>query len=325
MAVPLTNPLHLYRALLRESHYLPDSQARTYLHEYVTHSYRKHLPRDLRRRQTIPLRRQTALLHRGRKVLSVLRRANDGYIRPLQNVLCLTYGRKGKRRRQLMDKLMEEDIPRDHIAVEALQDNHTYSREWTPPSMVQALMRSQARNTDNFDRNVWGSFRLKPTPDIPEKNTWGRSMPEKRVKNLMRKWYAKQADRLLPPLPEPEFNRLQALSQGKIGPDDGPVPRRSRALNSSAESDVLVNEKFLLEAASKSHTFEAYSQGRPHRLTLRLLQRLWVTIFQHVPSMRWNSVKQKWVVNWNVQCRVRPQLNEASDDQIEALFGSPLI
>ena len=324
MAVLLTNPLHLYRALLRESHYLPDSQARAYLHEYVTHSYRKHLPQDHRRRKAIPLRRQTALLHRGRKILSVLRRANDGYIRPLQNILCLTYGRKGKRRRLLMDKLMEEDIPPDHTAVEALLDNHTYSRDWKPPIKVQALMRSQTKNSDHFDRTVWGSFRLRSTPDIPEKNTWGRPMPEKRVKNLMRKWYAKQADRLLPPLPEAEFKRLQALCRGQIGPEDGPVPRRKRAFSSS-ESAVLLNEKLLLEAPPKSRTFEAYSQGRPHRLTLRLLQRLWVIIFQHVPAMQWDPVRKKWVVKWNVQCRVRPQLTEASSDQMEAMFGSPLI
>jgi Complex 1 protein (LYR family) len=326
MAVPPTNPLHLYRALLRESHYLPDSQARTYLHEYVTHSYRNHLSRDPRRRKAIPLRRQTALLHRGRKILSVLRRANEGYIRPLQNILCLTYGRKGKRRRVLIEKLMEEDIPHDHIAVEALLDNQIYSRDWKPPLMVQALMRSQAKNSDHFDRTVWGSFRLRPTPDIPEKNTWGRPMPEKRVKNLMRTWYAKQVDRLLPPLPEAEFERLQALARGQIGPEDGPVPRRKRPLHSSTESSgVLLNEKLLLEAPPKSHTFEAYSQGRPHQLTRRLLQRLWVIIFQHVPAMQWDPVRKKWVVKWNVQYRVRPQLHEASSDQIEALFGSPLI
>jgi Complex 1 protein (LYR family) len=325
MAVSLTNPLHLYRALLRESHYLPDSQARTYLHEHVVQSYRKHLPRDPRRRKLIPLRRQTALLHRGRKTLSVLRRANEGYIRPLQNILCLTYGRKGKRRRLLMDKLMEEDIPQDHTAVEALLDNHTYSRDWKPPLKVQALMRSQTVNSDQFDRTVWGSFRLRPTPNIPEKNTWGRPMPEKRVKNLMRKWYAKQVDRLLPPLPEPEFKRLQALSRGQIGPEDGPVLRRKRVSHSSAASGMFLNEKFLLEAPPKSHTFETYTQGRPHQLTSRLLQRLWVIIFQHVPAMQWDSVRKKWVVKWNVHCRVRPQLHEASSDQIEALFGSPLI
>lgn len=324
MAVPLTNALHLYRELLRECTYLPDSQARTFLREHVTRSYRKYLPQDQSRRGEIPLWRQVALLHRGRKGLSVLRRANHGYIKPLQNILSLTYGRKGKRRRELMDKLMQEDIPRDHKAVEALSGNHTYSREWMPPSMVMALLRSQTKNTEHLDRTVTGSTNLRPTPAIPEKNTWGLQMPEKRVKNLMRKWYAKQVDRLLPPLPEAEFERLQALSDGKIGIMDGPVPRRKRAIDSSAQRGVLVNEKLLLEGPHKSYTFAAYVHGRPHRLTLRLLQRLWVTIFQHVPMMTWDRAKEKWEVKWNVKGRARPQFNQASGDQLEALFGSPM-
>jgi Complex 1 protein (LYR family) len=322
MAVPLMNALHLYRALLRECTYLPDSQARTYLREHVIHSYRNYLPRDWNRRKEIPLPRQVALLRRGRNGLSVLRRANKGYIRPLHNVLCWTYGRKGRRRRELMDKLMQQDIPQTTEAVQALSGNLKYARNWKPPSKVLALLHSQAKNTEHLDRLVTGSTNLKPKPAIPEKNTWGRTMPEKRVRNLMRKWYAKQADRLLPPLPEPEFERLQALSDGKAGRDDGPVSRRKRAVNVSAERSPLVNGNLLLEGPPKAQTFADYVQGRPHQLTPRLLQRIWQNIFTHVPMMKPNTTKQDWVVKWNINVKARPQIKEVPDDQLEVLFGS---
>lgn len=322
MAVPMNDALHLYRALLRECTYLPDSQARIYLRDHVIRSYRNYLPRNHSRRKVIPLAPQVALLRRGRKSLSVLQRANQGYLRPLQNVLFWTYGRKGRRRRELMDKLMEQEIPQNHEAVEALIATNRYTRHWTPPAMLMALLRSQARNTDSLDRIVGGAQKLKPAPAIPEKNTWGRPMPEKRVKNLMRKWYAKQVDRLLPPLPEAEVERLRALSDGKAGSMEGPIPRRKLVSVATTERDPLLNERLLLEGPPQSHTFAAYVQGRPHQLSSRLLQRLWLNIFSHVPVMTWDSAKEKWEVKWSVKDRARPQVKEVSDDRLEALFGS---
>lgn len=321
MAVPLTNPLHLYRALLRECSYLPDSQARVYLRDHVTRSYRNYLPRYHARRKEIPLSRQVALLRRGRKALSILHRANEGYLKPLQNVLLWTYGRKGRRRRELMAKIMQQDIPQDHKAVEALSGIQTYSRKWTPPSMVIALMRSQANEADNLDRAVIGPNSVRPKPDVPAKNTWGRPMPEKRVRNLMQKWYAKQVSRLLPPLPESEFQRLRALSEGKVEALDGPLARRKQAVG-LPKDDTLLNERLVLAGPPKSRTFETYALGRPHRLTSRLLQRTWLNIFNHVPHMTWDTTNKKWEVKWNIKCRARPHLKEGSEERLETLFGS---
>lgn len=222
-----------------------------------------------------------------------------------------------------MIELLHEDVPRDHRAVDALSDAPKFSRGWSPPSAVMALLRSQSRNKEHLDRKVTGSTNLKPKPAIPEKNTWGRQMPEKRVKNLMHKWYVKQLDRLLPPLPEIEFERLQELSHGKIGTDNGLVPRRRRAAAFQAETPSLVNERLLLEGPQKSHTFAAYVHGRPHKLTPRLLQRMWLNILHHVPVMTRDPLKEKWEVKWSVQSRARPQVSEVPSDRLQALFGNP--
>lgn len=272
----------------------------------------------------MPFSQQIALLRRGRKALSVLRRANEGYLKPLQNVLSCTYGRKGKRRRELMAKLMQKDIPQDHKAVEALSDVHKFSRDWQPPSMVMALLHSQANNAQRLDRSIVGPGNLRPTPTIAEKNTWGRPMPEKRVKNLMHRWYAKQVDRLMPPLPQHEFERLQALADGSMRRTEGPVTRRKRNPDVQRRSSLVVNENLILEGPKKSHTIGAYAQGRPHQLTWRLLQRIWLKISTHVPLVRWSSKEETWEVSWNVKGRARRHIKEVSDDRLETLFGSPL-
>ena len=191
--------------------------------------------------------------------------------------------------------------------------------------MVMALLRSQAKNMEHFERVITGTTKLKPTPVVPEKNIWGRQIPEKRVNNMMHRWYARQVKGLMPPLPEHEFERLQALSMGNISRDEGPVSRRRRAANESAERDSVVNEKVLLEGPQKSHTFAAYTQGRPHRFTKRLLRSSWLNVINHVPMMTRDSTSGKWSVKWTLRGRARPpQFNEVSGDRAEALFGAGL-
>jgi hypothetical protein len=221
-----------------------------------------------------------------------------------------------------MDKVVEQEVPQDHKAVDALSGSQKYSRNWMAPSLVMALLCSQAKQKD-LDRVMVGSNNLEPTSAVAETNAWGRQMPEKRVKNLRRRWYAEQIDCLLPPLPEPEFERLQALSDRKLEVNDGPVPRRKRAVGFPEDCNPLMSGKLLLEGPQKSHTFAAYAQGRPHHLTPRLLQRIWLNIFNHVPLATWNSAKETWEVKWNTSARARPNVKEASEDGLEALFAKP--
>ncbi|KAK4948608.1 hypothetical protein LTR10_012612 [Elasticomyces elasticus] len=56
--------------------------------------------------------KQIHLLYRGRKFLSTLKRANEGYTTPLEKVLRMTYGRIGPRRYTLLNKFTYPAPPR---------------------------------------------------------------------------------------------------------------------------------------------------------------------------------------------------------------------
>ena len=317
MVAPQTNSLHLFRALLRECTYLPDPRARTYMHGYVLWSYRTYLPRWMPRKD-IPFKRQVKLLHRGRKTLSMLRRANDGYLKPLEKVLMITYGRSGKRRRELMQQLMAPEPLMTNEEVEISSAPRPYVKGWTMPAKVDALIRSQSQHQSWLDRT---SAKMQTKPDIPEHNSWGRSMHPSRVKNLTHRWYVKQLENLYPPVPYFEHRELQSRATGRLE-WEGPNPRRVRAGGNSGPEDTVPIEKTLLEGPEKGHTFTKYVLGRPHQLTPRLMRRLWAVVFKHVPLLDWNVEKNRWTVSWGDPIKP-PQLVTPSATARDALlFGS---
>ena len=320
MTAPPTNHLHLLRALLREATYLPDPNARKYIHTHVLWSFRNYLPKIKAWRQETPLPRQVSLLHRGRKSLSLLRRANDGYLKPLHKVLSMTYGRSGKRRRELMEKLMAPEIPQNSEALENLVSEPKYTREWRPPAQLLALMKSQSAQVEYLGEN---KRRIKTKAVIPKKNIWGKDMPESRVKNTTRRWYAKQVDSILPPLPENERQDLQALAAGEQ--EWWPIPRRTRVgLPSSIEVFEQNLRRTILDGPQKGHTFGVYANGRPHELTHRFMRRLWAYIYRHVPTMAYYPETQRWRVYWHDVSKKRVQQDVADTGQDALLFGHAL-
>jgi len=63
--------------------------------------------------------------------------------------------------------------------------------------------------------------------NVPTVNSWGRSMPRVRVANMVHKAYVKLLDKIMPPLPEHEWKRLEGLVHGTVK-WEGCKPRRKR-------------------------------------------------------------------------------------------------
>src|SRR5262249_20872833 len=107
----LTNPLHIYRALLRECTYLPDPIARDYLRKHVISSFRAYIPSrppkpPNAKPNLLTPERKTRALRRARHGLYTLQRANVGHTKSLLRVLCLSYGQTGARRHELLKPLL---------------------------------------------------------------------------------------------------------------------------------------------------------------------------------------------------------------------------
>ncbi|MCJ1483829.1 hypothetical protein MMC06_003997 [Schaereria dolodes] len=266
---------HLLRALLRECTYLPDSAARTYLHSYILSRFRKHRSLELYSNDIATLiGRQRKHLRDARKALNTLSRANDGHLGPLEKILALTYGRMGKRKYELMEFLRVPDTPQDHLAVAQLSATSINNIAEGPrlTTRLEALAKAQRRQ----NALTLGKPAIKQLkPELPKTNAWGRPLPVKRKRNMEKEWYAKTLDRILPPLPEGEWEHLRGLSNGTIK-WQGLVRRRGtlRVVHSSSVS------------------------CHPHRLTPRYMKRLWAKVFLRCPLMKWDALSSRWIVQW---------------------------
>ena len=287
--------LHLFRALLRQCTYLPDPAARLYMHGHIVSRFRDYHPRSTlpissRRHKSSALvqQRLPSLLRTARRGLVYLRRANDGHIRHLGKILAMTYGRVGKRRHQLLYDLKIPDIPVDQAAIEKLLEPENQAVPH-PSERLMALVKSQAkRRLTHFSRPNTPSVK----PEIPEKNSWARPMPIKRVRNFKRRWYAETLDRIMPPLPEDEWHRLLLRACGQL-PWEGPVARRKWVGRPDDEGQShLVGEH--VRGSSKGKKC-----SNPHTINSRYMRRLWAKISAQCPVMKPDSAKKSgWEVLW---------------------------
>ena len=315
MTKPLTNPLHLYRSLLRECTYLPDSHAQTYFHRYVVERFRKYLPQIKAYRRKIPFNVQVSLLASGRKKLSLFQRANEGYPKSLEKVLMEAYGRRGKRRRELMTRFTSDESPQTSEDLANYTPIQRYSQQWKPPYKLTLLMRKQRAHQDQLTL-VTRTIQVKPR--IPDKTIWGKPLATRRRANAVHKWFTQNVDVVLPPLPDHEFSRLRALAYGKEA-WSGPIPRRPTARTSS-ETSTPFPGKALVEGPVKGITFERYARGRPHQLTPRFMRHMWATVLAHTPRVATNE-HNRLTVQWERVPKSTAKVVEPGEKEASVLFG----
>ncbi|KAI9860098.1 MAG: hypothetical protein M1824_003336 [Vezdaea acicularis] len=237
------------------------------------------------------------LLHDARRWVRRLEHANAGCIKPLMDVLLLAYGRKGPRRHEFLRQLRKPNIPSSSAETEALRDNLNSLKGEAAPSAVSVLVKSQhKRQNMATDRSPIKSLK----PKIPETNAWGRPLPRVRYKNQVRKHEKMLLDRILPPLPEHEWTRLQALAWG-IEADTKPVGKRSNSSGSIAER----------LPTGGGRTRPSVSDERPHRITARFMRRLWGKVLVQCPLMKFDFNTRRWTLTWS------PAHSPAKDRQIK--------
>ncbi|KAJ5562549.1 hypothetical protein N7461_001310 [Penicillium sp. DV-2018c] len=281
---------HLLRATLRECTYLPDPIARTYMKDHIISRYRAVASRSNKA--------GPQPVHAARNALSVLRRANEGYSRPLEKVLLLSYGRTGRRRHELLAKMLTPQIPNDTLGLqELLSQPSRFEDGWEAPAVVRSLAVAHVQNP------VVTSARIRPLikhlkPPIPEQNSWCKEVPESRRRNIRRRWYNSTLNSLLPPLPDDDLRLLDGLISGTV--PWSPVTRRKvkpQIAEPDSESKLFT---LLAKGPEKGKTFAEYVNGRPHALTARYMRRQWRRISALVPRQSWNPEYQKWSFTWDM-------------------------
>jgi hypothetical protein len=154
-------------------------------------------------------------------------------------------------------------------------------------------------------------------PVIPATNARMLPMPQKRVKNMHREWYADLLARILPPLPTKEWFQLRDWAQGRNLPQMI-IPRRS---NPEAFQQRRHFTKYsALEAIVIQGRIDKAVHGNPeaHRITPRFMRRLWATVFSTCPYMVYSDETNKWSVLWGHHELAPSMLTEARELLTEA-------
>ena len=263
-----------------------------------------------------------------------LERAGQGNHDDLKKLLFLTYGRTGKRKRELIRDLIrppETSLPEDEKALEDLIQNPMgrQALNFKPNAKFHSFLRSQVANSPAENPKAKIRHLI---AKIPDENIWGRSVPLKLQKSLRKKWWANTLDKVLPPIPLHEFDRLRDLSSGKI-PIEDPPPHRCRPkfivkalteqendsrvwellknparLPNSTIDEVMFDPELGLVLSKEGETErkpaaadkekppeKAWGEG-PDRI--RYMRRLYATIWNLTSVMAQDEVTKLWVTTW---------------------------
>jgi hypothetical protein len=184
---------------------------------------------------------------------------------------------------------------------------------------LKAVVTSQIRAGISLGREM-----KRDALDMDKYNVWGHSMPIKRARNLVRKFYADVMEKILPPLPNDEWEELEALAKGKVR-WAGPVPRRSPAkpVSGSSEEESMQSAAAVIDQALALHkpskADRPAGHERPHDLTTRSMRRLYAHVFNHCCKLDYNEKKQRWEATWgNVGGELSPTFTRPED---EVLFA----
>lgn len=314
-----THTRHLLRGILRECTYFPDPFAGEWVRQQTLSQYRTYEYRVRKNFSDEAFRKKLELVRRkARQAMYQMQHANEGDKKMLSKALHMAYGRTGRRRHELMAPLLpipgeaaapdsaEIPIPavgttRFHEAIrETVESKSKTTKETGPvkaqirafidnlPSQLKALLESQIRAAPPplTRRNP-----RKLTFEIPERNTWYKPMPQSRVRNKIKEHYAKLLDQVQVPLPAEDWQRLHDLASGKTS-FKLPIERRKGIAQIPTALEMTVMKgKVDKQVFRKDHV---------RTVTPRLMRRLWATVFEQCPLMKYDGEKQKWDVTWGV-------------------------
>jgi len=242
---------------------------------------------------------------------------------PLKDVLLHAYGRAGRRRRQLLTKFLRSMGPsaaktNSTLWEKLLEVRQDHKLESLHPAFA-ALLQDQARNHP-LDAERPPIRNLKP--GIPEENIWGRPVPLKAERGMRRRFWAHTLDKVFPPLPESEWNRLRDLVTGVL-PFEKPPQRRSKIHQDEPPTLDLAHVKEPIAHTYRSKLTNARQEQLGHEITPRFMRRLWASVWNQCPRILQDEATGKWAVTWG-SSRSAASLgvfSEISDSEKELLEG----
>ncbi|KAK4129953.1 hypothetical protein BT67DRAFT_249782 [Trichocladium antarcticum] len=328
MSRPLRIPeprttLHLYRHLLREASYLP-RVARPFVDRQIQERFRKHQKDEAVGEQ----HRQR--MKQAHHELRLLRASNAGDMNRMRRVLLRSFGRVGRRRRELMAEVLQREIPSNTEELQkymaeasaiASQDRHIDWLDTWDLEKLSALARSQAQqDLLNSPKPPMTSAQTDPTRFVPAENSWGNPFHPRVARTKEKKAWKSVADKCMPPMPKEEWQRIGSIVDGSDrDPKQLPPPRRPVAQSASVGSpeakawnwqayatkpvaivDLPTNRrnKLLTGAVDDNTPTGDPRPAKCHKYTPRTWRRLLLNVWQLTSTMEQKPCGRGWDVAW---------------------------
>ncbi|KAH9210963.1 hypothetical protein DL95DRAFT_392909 [Leptodontidium sp. 2 PMI_412] len=273
---PPSEIISVYRGLLRAASYLPDSAARTYACERIKSRFRASREKSGKkpRWNTVEAEEKKEprdftiqRLRKARVTRNLLEKAGNGDLEALKKVLLATYGREGERKRWLLKDLLrpdEEALPKNASELQQLIDNPggAKSEKFVLDPKVFYFIRSQQEHQPvEVHKDKIRHLKAK----IPEENIWGRPMPLKLKSSIQKKWWADVLEKILPPIPRSEWERLRDLATGVI-PLEAQPARRTPVQPNGWSEEKTKEPLQLLQALLKPAEFHGLDLDNPPKV-----------------------------------------------------------
>ena len=339
-----------YRALLRAAGYLPDSFARKYAFERIKSRFRasrakaSKLPRENEKSRKDSQDEYTKQhLQRARRSRRLLENAGKGDMDALKKVLLAVHGREGERKRMLLKYLLqpdEEALPKDASALQDLIDKpvEANKKAHIPSQKLYNFIRNQQ---ENQPLELHKEKIRQGKPKMPKENIWGRPLPANLKESRQKKWWAVTLEKILPPIPRSEWERLRGLASGAVPLEAQPtrrtaIPTEVEELSADEKSKELL-QYFQTPARPKVNGLAQLAElHRPIKhnetngtdIRNRSIRRLYASIWSLSPTMTYDEVGKKWDIAWGGQKSralegVIPKPTRAEEELFEGLETIP--
>ncbi|KAG4422008.1 hypothetical protein IFR04_004867 [Cadophora malorum] len=339
-----------YRALLRAAGYLPDSFARKYAFERIKSRFRasrakaSKLPRENEKSRKDSQDEYTKQhLQRARRSRRLLENAGKGDMDALKKVLLAVHGREGERKRMLLKYLLqpdEEALPKDASALQDLIDKPVEANKKAniPSQKLYNFIKNQQENQP-LELHKEKIRQVKPK--MPKENIWGRPLPANLKESRQKKWWAVTLEKILPPIPRSEWERLRGLATGAVPLEAQPtrrtaIPTEVEELSADEKSKELL-QYFQTPARPKVNGLAQLAElHRPIKhnetngtdIRNRSIRRLYASIWSLSPTMTYDEVGKKWDIAWGGQKSralegVIPKPTRAEEELFEGLETIP--
>ncbi|KAE8450407.1 hypothetical protein EG329_006482 [Mollisiaceae sp. DMI_Dod_QoI] len=321
ITAPAEKALHLYRRLLRAVTYVPDSFARTYAHDFIVSRFKANCtPASLAKPNA---KVSTAnRLKKARHWTRILESSAQGSVEDLHKVLIQVHGRQGARKRVLLQRFLqpeESELPKDNLALEEFLKKPIRDSTMKLERGTKLYVLSRSQQEHHPKEHIKTKLRHLE-PKIPKENIWGRPTPRKLAESMRRRWWADTIDKLLPPVPHSEWERLRDFASGVLPLEQAPPPRAKgtftalhkaedtpeqllNALRSPARLSRFGIKKLEFDTSHGlviSNTEESVRTSSSHSHA-RSRRRMYASIWTLTPTMTHDELTNQWVVRWGGQ------------------------